>query len=165
MIFVKIANQGKAVKGKNDITDKEYNKDKGWIRAYSFGFDGEVLLAKLAAAGSHQVSGREYKAVTFNHVLSSASTSLFKLLVENTKLEIDIHLTRSVVDGNTTQEMAYQKYKFKGAKISHVKHTAADEGGHAYMEDVGFKFNQIVMSSDDDTTGEKPEAEDAINVA
>jgi type VI protein secretion system component Hcp len=165
MIFVKIANAGKFIKGYNDVTDKEYSKDKNWIRAYTYAFEGEVVLSKLGGQGAHQVSGREYQRVIFTHLLSSASVSLFKTLVENTSLEIDVHLTRSARAGGSTQEMAYTKYKFKGAKISHVKHTAVEQGGQAYLEEVGFKFNQIIFSADDDTTGEKPEAEDNITVA
>lgn len=165
MIFVKVSNAGKFVKGYNDVTDKEYSKDKNWLRAYDFAFEGEVVLSKMGGAGSHQVSGREYKRVSFKHLLSSASTTFFKLMVENTAVEIDIHLTRSAKHGGSTAELGYTKYKFKGAKISSVKHVARDEGGHAYLEDVGFKFNQVVISSDDDTTGEKPEADDTITVA
>lgn len=124
-----------------------------------------MVLSKLGGQGSHQVSGREYAPVMFTHLLGSASTSIFKILVENTKVEIDVHLTRSAKEGGTKQEMCYTKYKFKGAKIASVKHTAVEAGGQAYLEEVGFNFNQVVVSSDDDTTGEKPEAEDDINVA
>ena len=122
------------------------------------------MLSKMGGSSSHQVSGRDYKPVRFTHLLGSASTSIFKVLVENTKLEIDIHLTRSAKEGGTNQEMAFSKYKFKGAKISSVKHSAVEQGGQAYLEEVGFHFNQIVVSADDDTTGEKPEAEDTITV-
>jgi type VI protein secretion system component Hcp len=80
-------------------------------------------------------------------------------------LEIDVHLTRSAKAGGSPEELGYTKYKFKGAKISSVRHTASEQGGMAYLEEVGFKFNQVIITSDDDTTGEKPEAEDKITVA
>jgi hypothetical protein len=63
MIFVKISNAGKFIKGYNDVTDKEYSKDKNWIRTYTYAFEGEVVLSKLGGQGAHQVSGREYKRV------------------------------------------------------------------------------------------------------
>jgi len=33
------------------------------------------------------------------------------------------------------------------------------------MQRIEFTFNQLIWNADDDTTGEKTEAEDAINVA
>lgn len=165
MIFFKVINQGKAIKGNNDKSDQEYKKENSWIRGYSYTFGGQVVLSGLASSGSHQVSGREYQTVQISHMVDSATPQLFKAWVENTKLDIEVHLTRSVVEGNTPHEKGYLTYKFTGAKISTISHAASDQAGQAYMEVLGFTFNQLVMNADDDSTGEKTESEDKINVA
>jgi type VI protein secretion system component Hcp len=123
------------------------------------------VLARLGGQGAHQVSGRDYAPVVFTQVLSSASVMIFKMLVENTAAEIEVHLTRAPKAGASQEQKPYSKYKFKGAKFGGIKHTAVESGGEAYMEEVSFKFNQVVISSDDDTTGEKPEAEDNVTIA
>lgn len=165
VIFIKFKVAGKTVAGFNDVDDAEYKKEKGWIRAYNFTFEGSVAQDAANSSGSHQVSGRHYSDVEITHALSSASAIIHKAMVENTDLEIDVHLTRPAKAGNTKAERAYTKYHFVGANITNQKTRASDSGGEAYKEDVDFSFAQIVVNSDDDSTGEKTESEDATRVS
>lgn len=165
MLFANFDLEGKKFKGFNDRNDEEYNQGKGWVRIFDFKMDGRVVYSSLAQGGSQHSSAREYGSPTLLTPIGSLTPQIWKAMVENTKLTIEVHLTRSVVEGKTPHEKAYMKYKFTGAKICSIHNVAPDKDGQPYMEEIKLSFNQVTWSADDDTTGEKTESEDAINVA
>ncbi len=164
MIFGKFKVNGKEVKGFNDIEDATYKAGNGWIRLYDFEFEGAVAQSDAHSGSSVQVSGRNYTDVFVTQHLSSSTAIFHKALVENTDLEIEIHLTRPAKGGSNAQRM-FAKYKFIGANITNQKNVSSDTSGKAYLEELDFSFAQVVVSADDDHSGEKTESEDAGRVS
>lgn len=164
MIFGKFKVNGKDVKGFNDVEDATYKAANGWIRLYDFEFEGKVAQSDAHSGSSVQVSGRDYTDVFVTQHLSSSTAIFHKAMVENTDLEIEIHLTRPKKGGSNAQA-AFVKYKFTGANITNQKNVSSDSSGKAYQEELDFSFAQVVVSTDDDHSGEKTESEDASRVS